>query len=66
MDIGAAMFGIVGLFAALHERHTTGKGRQVQVGLFESTVFLVAQQMATAGLTGQGPPPIPERLEDLG
>ena len=63
IDIGAAMFGIIGLLAALHERHTTGKGQRVQVGLFESTVFLVAQHMATAGVTGQVPPPVPERLK---
>jgi crotonobetainyl-CoA:carnitine CoA-transferase CaiB-like acyl-CoA transferase len=61
IDMGAAMFGIIGLLAALHERQTTGKGQRVQVGLFESAVFLVAQHMATAGLTGRVPPPITER-----
>jgi crotonobetainyl-CoA:carnitine CoA-transferase CaiB-like acyl-CoA transferase len=63
IDIGAGMFGIIGLLAALHKRQETGKGQRVQVGLFESTVFLVAQHMSTAGLTGQAPPPVPERLK---
>jgi crotonobetainyl-CoA:carnitine CoA-transferase CaiB-like acyl-CoA transferase len=63
IDIGAAMFGIIGLLAALHKRQETGRGQRVQVGLFESTVFLVAQHMSTAGLTGQVPPPVPERLK---
>ena len=66
IDIGAAIFGIVGLLAALHRKKVTGRGQRVQVGLFETSVFFVAQHMATAGVTGQCPAPIPERAEGKG
>jgi len=66
IDIGAAMFGLIGLLAALYKRKETGRGRQLQVGLFETTVFFVAQHMATAGVTGKCPAPIPERLQGKG
>jgi len=66
IDIGAAMFGIIGLLAALYKRKETGRGQQLQVGLFETTVFFVAQHMATAGVTGQCPAPVPERLQGKG
>ena len=66
IDIGAAMFGIIGLLAALHKRKETGRGQRLQVGLFETTVFFIAQHMATAGVTGQCPAPVPERLQGKG
>jgi crotonobetainyl-CoA:carnitine CoA-transferase CaiB-like acyl-CoA transferase len=66
IDISAALFGIIGLLAALHQKKETGRGRRVQVGLFETTVFFVAQHMALAGVTGQCPPPVPERLKGKG
>ena len=66
IDIGAALFGLIGLLAALHKRKETGRGQWLQVGLFETTVFFVAQHMATAGVTGQCPPPVPERLHGKG
>ena len=66
IDIGAAMFGIVGLLAALYRRKETGRGQRLQVGLFETTVFFVAQHMATAAVTGQCPAPVPERLQGKG
>jgi crotonobetainyl-CoA:carnitine CoA-transferase CaiB-like acyl-CoA transferase len=66
IDIGSAMFGLIGLLAALYKRKETGRGQQVQVGLFETTVFFVAQHMATAGVTGKCPAPIPERLQGKG
>jgi crotonobetainyl-CoA:carnitine CoA-transferase CaiB-like acyl-CoA transferase len=46
---------------ALRERDHTGRGRQIHVGLFESVVFLVGQHIAKASLTGEVPPPLPER-----
>jgi crotonobetainyl-CoA:carnitine CoA-transferase CaiB-like acyl-CoA transferase len=61
IDIGGAMFGIIGVLAALYEREKTGRGQKVQVGLFETTVFLVAKHMAKAGITGICPLTMPER-----
>lgn len=68
IDIGAGMFGVIGILAALHERHKTGRGKSIRSGLFETTVFFVAQHMAKAGVSGRVPPPVPERSigKDLG
>ena len=40
-DIMGGMFGVIGALAALTERQHTGKGQEVQVGLFENCVLLV-------------------------
>ena len=68
IDMSGAMFGVMGILGALHEREKTGRGRQVQVGLFETVVFLVSQHIAKAGISGEVPPPMPERGagKDLG
>jgi len=68
IDMAGAMFGVIGVLSALHEREKTGRGRQVQVGLFETAVFLVSQHIAKAGISGEVPPPMPERGagKDLG
>jgi len=60
IDISGAMFGVIGILAALHESQRTGRGQKIQVGLFETTVFFVAHHMAKAGVTGICPPPMPE------
>ena len=60
-DMSGAMFGIIGILAALHERQTTGRGQEIQVGLFETVVYFMAQHMAKAGVTGICPVPMPER-----
>jgi crotonobetainyl-CoA:carnitine CoA-transferase CaiB-like acyl-CoA transferase len=61
VDINGAMFGVIAIMTALHERATTGKGRQLHIGLFESVVFLVGQHIANTSLTGEIPLPMPER-----
>lgn len=61
VDITGAMFAVISILAALRERETTGRGRQIQIGLFESVVFLVGQQVAQATLKGEVPLPMPER-----
>jgi crotonobetainyl-CoA:carnitine CoA-transferase CaiB-like acyl-CoA transferase len=61
IDMSGAMFGVIGILGALHERQKTGRGQEIQVGLFETTVFFVAQHMAMAGVTGICPPTMPER-----
>ena len=63
IDIGAAMFGVIALLAALHKRKETGRGQRIQAGLFETVVFFVSQHMATAAVTGKCPPPVPERAK---
>jgi crotonobetainyl-CoA:carnitine CoA-transferase CaiB-like acyl-CoA transferase len=68
VDIAGAMFGVIGILTALHEREKTGRGRQIKVGLFETVVFLVTQHIAKAGISNEVPPPMPERGigKDLG
>ena len=60
-DIVGGSYGVIGILAALYQRHLTGRGRLVQATLFESVAFLVAQHMAVAAVSGQAPPPMPER-----
>ena len=60
-DIMGGCFGVIGILTALHQRSLTGKGTLVRASLFESVAFLVGQHMAIAAVTGQAPPPMPER-----
>lgn len=62
IDITGGMFGVIGILAAITERHSTGRGQKVQAALFETTVYLVAQHMAQMALTGQAAAPMPARL----
>ena len=52
-DIMGAMFGVIGIQAALRERETTGRGQEVQAALFENNVFLMAQAMLAEAITGE-------------
>src|SRR3954464_465683 len=65
-DIMGGMFGAIGALAALQEREHTGKGQEVQVGLFENCVFLSAQHMLQYKLTGQAARPMPDRINAWG
>src|SRR6266481_3261038 len=61
-DIMGGMFGAIGVLAALRERERTGRGQEVQSALFENCVFLAAQHMQQFQMTGEAPPPMPERV----
>src|SRR5438552_1033594 len=65
-DIMGGMFGAIGALAALAERAHTGKGQEVQVGLFENCVFLSAQHMQQYAVTGVAARPMPERISAWG
>src|SRR5688500_10705705 len=58
VDIMGGTFAAVGILAALRERESTGRGKEVTSALFESTAYLVAQHMAQFELTGEAPPPM--------
>ncbi len=60
-DIMGGMFAAIGILAAVQERHATGRGRHVQVGLFENNVLLMAQHMAQFATLGQEAPPMSVR-----
>jgi len=61
-DVMAGVFGAVGILAALRERETTGRGQLVRSGLFENSVFLVAQHMMQYRVTGRPAVPMPDRV----
>ncbi len=62
IDVTGGMFGVIGVLAALEERHRTGKGQLVQTSLFETTVYLVGQHMAQFAVTGKPASPMPARI----
>ena len=61
IDILGAIFGVVGVQAALAERARTGKGQRVGGALFESAAFLMSTHMAGIAATGLELPPMPAR-----
>jgi crotonobetainyl-CoA:carnitine CoA-transferase CaiB-like acyl-CoA transferase len=65
-DIMGGMFGAIGVLAALQQRHTTGRGQEVQSALFENNVFLVAQHMMQFAVTGLPAAPMPSRISAWG
>ncbi|CAB1369583.1 CaiB/BaiF CoA transferase family protein [Denitratisoma oestradiolicum] len=62
IDVTGAMFGVIGILAALEERHRTGLGKEVKASLYETTAFLVGQHMAQYAVTGKEAPPMSVRL----
>ena len=62
IDVTGGMFGAMGVLAALHERHNSGKGKHICSALFETTVFLVGQHMAQKAVTGTAAAPMPARV----
>lgn len=48
IDLGAAAYGIIAVLAALRQRDTTGQGQRIVAGLYETSVYYVAQWMATS------------------
>ena len=62
IDVTGGMFAVIGVLAAIEERHRTGKGQHVKSSLYESTVFLVGQHMAQFAVTGAPAAPMPARI----
>ncbi len=62
IDVQGGMFGALGIIAALHQRHATGKGQHLVTSLYENTVFLVGQHMAQHAVTGLAASPMPVRV----
>lgn len=60
-DIMGGMFAAMGVLSAIIQRRTTGRGFEVQSGLFENNVFLVAQHMMQFAVTGKPAAPLPMR-----
>lgn len=62
IDVTGGMFGVIGVLAALEERHRTDRGKLVQASLFETTVYMVGQHMAQLAVTGKAASPMPARI----
>jgi crotonobetainyl-CoA:carnitine CoA-transferase CaiB-like acyl-CoA transferase len=61
IDITGGMFGVIGILAALEERHRTGTGKYITSSLFETTAYMVGQHMAQEAVSGEIPPPMSVR-----
>lgn len=57
-DLGAGLFALAGILAALHWRHTSGRGQHIDTSLFEAGLALSVWE-ATEYFSGRG---IPQRL----
>ena len=55
VDLGTGVWAALGIVAALHERATTGRGREVDVALFDTALSLVGYQLTAALATGVAP-----------
>lgn len=62
IDVTGGMFGVIGILAALEERHRTGRGQKVVASLFETTAYLVGQHIAQFAVTGTPAAPMPARI----
>jgi crotonobetainyl-CoA:carnitine CoA-transferase CaiB-like acyl-CoA transferase len=62
IDVTGGMFGVIGVLAALEQRHRTGRGQKVTASLFETTIYLVGQHMAQFAVTGTPAAPMPARV----
>jgi crotonobetainyl-CoA:carnitine CoA-transferase CaiB-like acyl-CoA transferase len=60
VDVGAAAYGVIAVLAALQQRARTGLGQKITSGLYETTVFWVAQWLASHAVTGEPSVPLPE------
>lgn len=60
VDVGAAAYGVIAVLAALRQRALTGAGQKITSGLYETTVFWVAQWLAQHAATGEPSVPMPE------
>jgi len=54
-DLGAGLFGVVGILCALRARHVTGRGQLVDTSLFEAGLALSAWEATQYWYTGEVP-----------
>jgi len=57
-DMSGGIFGAIAILAALHERATTGRGRLIDVSLYDGTMSLLGYLSQLAFLTGEDPQPM--------
>ena len=62
IDIMGGSYGAMGVLVALLERQTTGRGKLVKNGLFETAAFIMGQHMAYGASSQVKVPPMPSRV----
>jgi len=55
-DMVGGVFGPMAILAALHERHKTGKGRLVDISLYDGLIGMLGYFAQLAFITGEDPP----------
>lgn len=60
-DIGAGMFTVIGIQAALIDRARTGRGQKVDVAMLDSQLAILESAIARYQVTGQNPTPLGSR-----
>lgn len=61
LDFGAALYGVVGILAALAQREHTGRGTWVQTSLLETALAWLSMHIVTFLLGGDEPEPLGTR-----
>lgn len=62
VDIMGGTYGAMAILIALMERQTTGKGKLVMNGLFETAAYIMGQHMAYSAIGQVEIPPMPGRV----
>jgi formyl-CoA transferase len=57
-DLGAGLFAVTGILAALHHRSKTGVGQHIDTSLVDAGLALSVWEVAVYGTTGQVPAPL--------
>jgi crotonobetainyl-CoA:carnitine CoA-transferase CaiB-like acyl-CoA transferase len=60
-DMSGGIFGAIGILSALHERHATGRGRLIDISLYDGTLSMLGYLAQLAALTGKDPAPMGSR-----
>jgi crotonobetainyl-CoA:carnitine CoA-transferase CaiB-like acyl-CoA transferase len=57
-DMSGGIFGAIAILAAVNERHATGRGRLIDVSLYDGTMSLLGYLAQLAFVTGEDPQPM--------
>jgi crotonobetainyl-CoA:carnitine CoA-transferase CaiB-like acyl-CoA transferase len=57
-DMVGGVFGPIAILAALHERHISGKGRLIDIALYDGLIGMLGYFAQLAFITGEDPPPM--------
>jgi len=57
-DMVGGVFGPIAILAALHERTLTGRGRLIDIGLYDGLIGMLGYFAQLAFITGEDPPPM--------